>query len=501
MPDVTGPEIAARWTDPGHAYALLQRLPNPDPVLRKQGRDQHAYEAIRYDPHVMGELRSVRAGLLGFEWRLIPGDDSRKARRALDLVRDVMARPPGPDLDWRDLIWTIGYAIFTGYAVHEVVWERDGSTLVPARILDRPAARFTFASEDNALRLLTRGQPLRGEAVPPRRFLLSRHMASHDNPYAVAVFSSCFWPYTFKHSGFRYFVSLCEKYGLPWVIGKYPEGTAEGTADELQQRLSRLVRDVTAVVPQNTEIEITEAAASQSSATPQERLIDVCNRELSKALTSQTLATEIQGQGSRAASETHRGRERAVQQSDREIVSATLNRLFRWITDLNFGPEVPAPRHQFYEESQARKDWAELFDTARHYLPIGEGEAYERLGLTPPQAGEKLLAGGPGDPPADAHEMTACPRCGGLEFARDAGEDWERALDAAIDAVEDPEAMEGMEEDLVRPLLQAADDDPEQLRSRLAERYPDMDAGGLEDLLGRVLFTARTWGQLSDADA
>ena len=501
MPErVTGPQISSRLSDPWSYASILQRLPNPDPVLRKLGRDQHAYEAIRYDPHVMGELRSVRAGLLSFEWRLVAGDDSRKARRALDLIQEVMARPPAPDLDWRDLIWTMGYAIFTGYAVHEVIWQRDGSTVVPERILDRPATRFTFSSTDNALRLLTRHQPLRGEEVPPRRFLLSRHMPSHDNPYAVAVFSSCFWPYTFKHSGFRYFVSLCEKYGLPWVIGKYPQGSDKAYIDELQQGLSQIVRDVTAAVPQSTDVEIAEAGAGKAAATPQERLIDVCNRELSKALTSQTLATEIQGQGSRAASQTHRERERSVNQSDREIVSATLNRLFRWITDLNFGRDVPSPRHEFYEESEARKDWAELMETARHYLPIAQSEAYERLGLTPPKDGEKLLSGDEGALP-NAQEMSACPHCGGLEFAQDEADEWEQALEAVIERAEDPDALDRIDEDLIRPLLDAAEDNPEQLLGRLAELYPAMDPERLQDLFARVIFLADTWGRLSDTDA
>ena len=498
MARITAAEIATRLTDPYQVTSLIHRLPNPDPVLRKLGRDQRAYEAITYDPHVMGELRSIRAGLLGFEWRITPGDNSRKARRAADLSRELMARSPAPDATWPDVIWTMAHAVFTGYAVHEIVWHRDGQSLVPERILDRPPTRFAFSTEDNSLRLLTKARPVQGEAVPPMRFLLSRHMPSFSNPHGVAVFSSCFWPYTFKHGGFRYLVAFAEKFGLPWVIGKYPSGQDDSQATELLKHLEHLILAATAVVPSDAEITIESGGGGTRGATPQERLIALSNAELSKALTSQTLATEIQGQGSRAASETHRGRERAVNQSDREIVSATLNRLYRWITDLNLGPDVPAPRHEFYEESEARQGWADLLDTARHYLPVSQSEAYERLGLTPPKEGEELIGSSPAEPAGGEF-----PSSRATEFAAgDPADPFEQALEAAIAAADNPQQAESFSQELAQALLDAAEKDPEIILGRLAELYPETGSEQLQDLLGRVLFTAELWGRLgADADA
>ena len=330
------------------------------------------------------------------------------------------------------------------------------------------------------------------------RFLLSRHMPSYDNPHGVAVFSACFWPYVFKHGGLKYFVSYVEKFGGPWVVGKYPSGASDDAGDELFDALQKLISSAVATIPDNTIVDILGAGGSNSGGgssggrAPHERLIAVCNSELSKALTSQTLATEIQGEGSRAASETHRGREQSVNQSDRSIVSASLNRLYRWITDLNFGPDVAAPIHEFYEESQARSDWAKLLDTARHFLPIGSAEAYERLGLTPPKDGEDLLITG----------SSGAAGGGRVEFAVGDGDAYESALEAAIAAVDDPDQAQALSEDLVRPLLDAAEKDPEILLGRLAELYPKLDAGELQDLLGRALFVAETWGRLSvDNDA
>ena len=496
----TGVEIAARATDPWY-WGLWNRLPNPDTVLRRLGRDQGVFDQIAYDAHVMGELRSIHAALLEYEWRVIPGEESRAGRRAAELAQAVMARKPSPGMGWSDTAWNMAQAVFRGYAVHEVVWQRDGATLIPAKVIDRSTRRFAFDAESR-LRLLTRREPFFGEEVPEKVFLLTRHMPSFDNPYGFAVFSACFWPYVFKHSGYRYFTTFCEKFGIPWPVGKYPAGSDSSRGDELEAALVKMVRDAVAAIPDDTDIEFKGPSISTQGGTPQERLISACNRELSKALTSQTLATEIEGQGSRAASDTHHERERSVHLPVREMVSATLNELFAWIAELNLGPNVVPPTHKFYEESEAREGWAKLYDSARHWLPIPQEEAYERLGVRMPKDGEPLLAGYSESGAPDTTqpvEMTACPGCGEtLHFAAgDPDDPFESALDAAIAAVEDGQAVEAIGEDLAKPLIEAANADPQMLLGRLAELYPTMDGESLEDLLSRILFVAEVWGRLS----
>ena len=216
-------EIATRSTDP-YFYGALSYLPNPDRILRKLGKDQEVYDDIVSDAHVIGELRSVRAGLLGYEWRVSAGGEAPADLQAHELCAQVFARAPYAGMTWSDLIWTVGQAVFRGYSVHEVVWERQDRYLVPGKLIDRPQRRFLFGTE-NELRMKTRSSLLEGVPVDEYKFLVTRHMADFSNPYGVALLSSCFWPYTFKHSGFKYFVKFCEKYGLPWAVGKYPQGT------------------------------------------------------------------------------------------------------------------------------------------------------------------------------------------------------------------------------------------------------------------------------------
>ena len=217
-------------------------------------------------------------------------------------------------------------------------------------------------------------------------------MASQENPYGVALLSSCFWPYTFKHNGFKYFVKFCEKYGIPWAIGRYPKGTAEPEQKELLNGLTQMVEDAVAAIPDDGSVELLEHKHKGEIA--QERLINLCNREMSKALTSQTLATEIQGNGSRAAAETHRGREESVNESDRYIIVAAMNELFSWITEINIAGARP-PTFQFYEEIEARMQWVKKLNKAREFMDIPAQFAHERLQIPRAKNGEAVLPRNP----------------------------------------------------------------------------------------------------------
>lgn len=455
-------EIVTRSNDPNF-YASLDILPNPDPILAKLGKDQDVYGAIQYDAHVMGELRSLRAGLLGYEWRIVAGGDDAASSKAYQFMMEQMDYTAAPGTRWDDLMWNIYKAVLSGQSVHEVGWDYDGTYLMPAFIKDKPARRFVY-SPDNDLRFLTRSNPLTGESPPDqRRFLVTRHMPSHDNPYGVAVLSACFWPYTFKHAGWKWFAKFAEKYGIPWAVGRYPEGSDPKRQQELVERLSAMIEDAVAAIPEGTGVEL--LTPSSSGDPIQERLINLANREMSKALTSQTLATEIQGQGSRAASETHSDRQAGIAKADRMMVSETINQLLGWITELNF-PGAKAPYHEFYQEEDPRKGWAETLDIARQYLPISREFAYERLQINPPAKGDELLS-----------EMSATAefsenRQGGdfAEFA--ASQNATNPLAHMLQAIKDALADSGNAADAL---------------DKLEMLFPDMDDGVLREQLMQTM--------------
>src|SRR5699024_6310936 len=99
-------EIAGRATDP-RFYAALSILPDPDPILRRAGKNTEVYSAIQSDSHVIGELRAIKADFMRFEHRLEAGGDRRAERRALELCQSVLARDLAPYTRWPDVYWNI----------------------------------------------------------------------------------------------------------------------------------------------------------------------------------------------------------------------------------------------------------------------------------------------------------------------------------------------------------------------------------------------------------
>lgn len=386
-------DLASRTNDP-RFYAGLTVLPNPDPVLRQMGQADRVYDAIMSDAHVIGEIRTIKAGFTNYKYKVVSGDDkSSKANEAAELCRYWLSNyRPDKGMTWRDTFWNMGTAVLFGFRVHVLEWDIFQNRLLPKRVLDKPNRRFIFNTE-NDLRLLTKTHPYDGVETSDPYFVVTRHMPSHENPYGRALLSSCYWPYTFKHGGLKFFFQYCERFGLPWPIGRYPQGTPIEDQNALHEALLQLLDSGAATIPEGDAIELLEPKASSSgNQLAQAALVQLCNREISKALTSQTLATETQETGARAASETHKERQADVTQSDRGIVESGMDEIFTWITQFNFGDEVPPPAFEFYKPKRGTEEEAKVWQLAASISDKVPLRAFhERMGIPVAEEGEKTL--------------------------------------------------------------------------------------------------------------
>lgn len=490
MPSMT--EIAGFETDP-RFYRALKTLPNPDPILRKINAGEDVFAAIAADAHVKGEMRAVRSGLLRFEHQLSPGGDDPASMRAFELCQTYLERSrPAPNYLWLDVFWNIGRAVFQGFSVHEIVPGRFGDLILPERLLDRPIRRFKFQPGGEILRVLTQNQAIDGVECDQSLLLVARHMPTYDQPYGEALLSSCFWPYTFKHgSGIKSFVNYCNRHGLPIPVAKYPSGTSDDVIDVIEEALVALIDAGYVAMPDDGTIDFIEPKGGGASGSlPQMELVKLCNSEMSKVLTSQTLATQIDGQGSRAASETHRGRELDVQEGDREIIAHTLDRLWEWISAMNV-PGAKPPTSEFIEQGEVRKERAEIYDIAiRAGLDVSAKGMAKELAITladPNDPDDKLKPSAkPAAVPPPISSFSKAVR--GLYGDQQ-----------AIDQAQFDDHLQGIATDLLAPILDAfkAGVKPEEIEAQIASWYPKLNDEQLQEMLARALFVADTWGRLS----
>ena len=386
-----GVQITRIENDPDFVYTLPYVL-NPDPTLAKLGYSQTipVYELLAEDAHIAGIIQRMYAGLVKFESHVQPGGLRKVDKLAAALCEKILDKPPSPNFGWNELYFKMYEAVLYGFDLKEIVWDYSGKYLMPVELVDVPRRRVLFSPYGLPL-IRTRGNFL-GETLNPNNYLLTRHRHTADNPYGFAALSSCYWLVNFKRMVMEYYVKFIERHGSPWAIGKYPPGTDATGIDTILNQLSNMLDSACAAVPDNVAVEFMEAKSSGEKMI-HSGFIDMVNGELSKAILSSTLGVEITDQGSRAAAATHLESENMVSEAHRKLVASSMNKLFRLVTDFNFGERVRSPYFEFFEETEAKKTAAESFDILRKYLPISLQFASDRLQVELAAEGEDILPG------------------------------------------------------------------------------------------------------------
>lgn len=525
----TGKPLATPETDPAGIIGILNAMPNPDPILRHLGEAETVYASIMADAHVMGEVRSVRGSFRSHQWRIVAGqEDDPRSQAAADLCTTWLQKTqPNNVADWLEVMWQMSSAIFTGYRVHEIIPEYVDGHWLPVQVIDRPSRRFRFDADGNPL-LISKGNML-GEAVPNDRFVISRHMATSTNPYGLALLSSCFWPWTFKTGGWKYFVEFCKRHGLPWPIGRYPQGTGDREIDALAGALEAMLNSGYAVVQEGTGVEMLVPNASGGGNLPQERLITLCNREMSKALTSQAMIGEQLTVGAKAAADTAKDRQNEVHDSDRDIAAAGISQIFRWITLYNIGDDVAPPRLEFFKKQIAGKERAQTYQIAANMgarpsrnamleeldIPIAEDDQDALLPApaTPETPGTSGTSGTPGTPGAGDTVGPPMPTAAsfsapidwsgvsGFTFAKAAGMTEEDAMELAANA-----ADQVIEDTMIAPVFQMLESYEQQgktleeFRTDFANLVGGVDDDQLREVIERSLSYGLLRGRVTSAD-
>ena len=321
--------------------SLSNILPDPDIVLKKQGKDIQVYKELLCDPHVYACIQSRKAGVQSLEWEINRGVDKDKNA---EIIENVLKK-----LDIHKLISDILDSTSFGFQPLEIIWKKsENGYILPEKISAKPPEWFLF-DNDNILKFRTK-ENYYGEPLPDKKFLLAQNNPTYENPYGERTLSRVFWSVTFKKGGLKFWAVFTEKYGMPHLIGKHPRGASKDETDSLADMLEDMIQDAIAVIPDDSSVEIQEANKT-SSAEIYDKLIDKMNAEISKAILGQTLTTEVGSMGSYAAANTHMQVRKDIIASDQKLVESVINKLIRWIYEINF-PNAEIPVFSMYEEEE-----------------------------------------------------------------------------------------------------------------------------------------------------
>jgi phage gp29-like protein len=454
--------IARDVTAPVSGFTLTTR---DDILLRRGGGDGiRIYQDLARDGHTGSVLRKRRQAVVAREWEVDAASDEPADQLAAELVRAALKRT-NFDRACQGLL----SAVLAGYAVAEVLWEVAELTLegglrgfwiVPAQIKPRNARRFRLDRQER-LRLLTWEDPTNGIEVPDRKFIMLRFWAEeNEDPYGRGLGHDLFWPVYFKRNGVALWNALLEKLGLPFIYAEMASGTPDEERRKLSAALTDLARGGGLVVPAGTTIKFLEAGVG-GSATGRlhEALTAAMDAEISKIVLGETLTTEIQGNGSRAAAETHDGVRQELADQDAGLLSAEINGgLLRWITELNIPGAAPPTVWRRAPEEPDLLAMAELdrklfeigYEPTEESVRTKYGEGYRRVqrpaptGQQPPpqedDADPAFAEDGPEEPVSTLAER----------LARDAEGAQQQLLDAVRAEVEAASTFAELETRLAR---------------------------------------------------
>lgn len=344
-------EIATRETAWNY-YRVLGFLPNPEPILRKLGKDVDEFRSLLSDSRVKACYNSRRGGLLSMSWSLDQGDSQTRVFQA---VQDML---DGWNL--REIMADLENAVWYGYQPAEVLWKRQNGMIVASNLVTKDVSWFRY-SDINELRYLTKRNMITGEPVPEKKFVVARHHPSYWNPYGESLAAACYWPIKFKHSGYRFWATFMERYGMPWIQVNYPLGTQEARVKEMIDVIAGTMQDGIIAYPESMKAEALEMNSTASSEI-YKSFLELCNTEVEMAILGQNLTTEVKG-GSYAAANTHMQVRQDLVDEDTRMVEDTIDTVIKWYVELNWGTGKDCPKFRLTQASQPTLDDAKMAQT------------------------------------------------------------------------------------------------------------------------------------------
>jgi len=491
-------EVATIAKDIDIFAGWLKRLENPDPVLRTEaaGKGLKLYDEVDRDAHAGSVLQQRTLAVVGKEWEIIPARSGRKLGRPAStsqeqVVADFVSQTL-ENCNFDQARLELLKAVLYGYWAAEVLWQANKGDLRIRKIVGKHPRRFIFTPE-RELRLLTPVNMIDGEEVPDRKFIVFT-CGDSDNPYGRGLGQRLWWPVWFKKNGIKFWLVFLEKFGMPTVAGKYPAGATPDQKKTLQAAVEAIQSDTGITFPDSMDVAFLEA--SRTGNVTHEQLCEFMDRQISKAVLGQTLTTEIRGDGSYAASQTHNEVRQEIIEADADLLDACLNdTLIPWIVDLNFPGVSAYPKIKTYAApkpdltAQVTIDKTLVVDIG---LPVGTAYFYDTYGIPVPAEGEELVTPGQRDAASTVVERGQSPRFTETE-GRFTSEQQaiEGMADIAVSKAAD--ALEGNEEQIVAAVRSARSYN--EAIQNVLELYPGMNTDDLAGLLEAAAFNADLYGR------
>lgn len=456
------------------------------------------------DGHIFAELSKRKRGLLTLSWQIVPPKNPSTAEKTLAAeVQEWLENIPDLEDVMLDALDGIGH----GFAALEIEWELLGKLQYPCSFTHRPQRWFQTPS-DNFDEIRLRDGSMDGAELWPCGWLVHKHKAKSGYITRAGLHRVLSWPYLFKNYSVRDLAEFLEIYGLPMRLGKYPSGATPEEKMTLLRAVTQIGHAAAGIIPQGMTIDFEEAATGSHE--PYQAMIDWCEKTQSKAILGGTLTSQADGKTStNALGNVHNEVRHDLMESDARQLASTFTRelIIPWLILNKPGFDQRRPPRMVFNTQQPED--IKLYSEALPALvkigfKIPADWAQNKLAIPQPENENvpilKLAEAERPAPVAAASVIAALSQNAPIKIDRAASLATLNAnsLFKLLDEMP-ADTLQAVIEPLLLPVLErmkSAKNDNEVL-AILADSYPAMDDGALQEQLTNLLFIADTWARLS----
>ncbi len=476
--------------------SFLGLLPDPDPVLLKTGDGVSVLRSLTADDKVISSIQNRKLGTLKKQNYLFePG--KQEDREPDSASRDICAalRDDLKDIDLYNIIAQVLEAPYYGMTPVEIIWKSINGRLRIDKLLPRPVSWFGFNEKHEAVF----SGDMSNAPVVREKMIIARHFPDAENPYGLRLLSRCLWPVAFKKGGLKFWIMLCERFGMPWVIG-HTHGD-KASRQETLSMLTAMVQNAVAVVSGDTQVDV--HTFSGKGGDLHSALIRHCDTAIARVLQGQSLTNEGGSTGSYAESKTSRDVLGDFREADEHLVVSFMNDLARIYTGVNSANTMaPVFRYKDPEDYTALANLDKILygvgvrfteDHFKRKYRMADDEFSLEPGGNPvepggnPDKNKEPDTGltGPGTDNAISHQFSS-------------GQDQDAFDQDKIDAF-CSDLAEGAAKDTKRiqkAVLEAVmkSDNYDDAACRILELYPSLSIDRFEEIMEKALFNSTLFG-------
>ena len=344
--------------------SFLGLMPDPDPVLQKTGDGVEVLRTLTADDKVISCIQNRKLGTLKKQdYAFEPGkpEDQEPDNASKDICKKLVADLGNVNL--YNVIAQILDAPYYGQTPVEIIWESIDGVLRIANLKPRPVEWFAYNEKHEPV---FSGDFL-NESVIPEKLVIARHFPDAKNPYGLRLLSRCLWPVAIKKGGIQFWVTLCERFGMPWVIGKVGGKDDKAKRAAALTQLTSMVQNAVAVLSKDAEVDIHTLTGKGGDLHP--ALIRHCDTAIARVLQGQNLTNEGSGGGNYSESKTSKEALGDFQEADEHLVASFMNDLAKVYTRVNVNSEHALAPVFRYREPEDYITLAEL-DSKLHDVGV-----------------------------------------------------------------------------------------------------------------------------------